>query len=436
MRLVRRRTSSGFGVCVIKDVSEEKKREEQWRLDLERVQLTEEILDSLPFALSVKDRGLNYAAVNRAMCRLMERDAEKIIGRNDRELLQPDIAAMFELSDRRALDNGGLLAYPEQVKGFGEGGPFMTYKWRVGKPGRNFLVTMPQDMAAMDAIDMRGLVVMGGVGTTPLGETYVTQQACSGQRVLLVTAHDMLAEQAVKTLVNLGFDSCAVRDEAELGAFLSLAGDASVGVDLIVIDSHMDVACLELARRHDVAVLPLDSYQIANQLGLAVARALNGLQRPVVADPARPVAAEMTLAANPATGGCDADLDVLVAEDNDVNRILFSQILEGLGYSYAIAGNGRELVDLWQERRPRILLVDTTLPDMSGEDAVREIRLCEATQGGRVPVIGVLARAVDGDRESCLAAGMDDTLLKPLSPAMVEAAIRHFLSDGHMAETA
>ena len=66
---------------------------------------------------------------------------------------------------------------------------------------------------------------------------------------------------------------------------------------------------------------------------------------------------------------------------------------------------------------------------MSGEDVIREIRLHEQAGQTRVPVIGVLSRAMEGDREACRHAGMDDTLLKPLSPDMVGNAIRRFLSD-------
>ena len=60
----KRRLPSGYGVCVIKDISEQKKREEQWRLDTERVQITEEVLDSLPFPISVKDRNGTFVAAH------------------------------------------------------------------------------------------------------------------------------------------------------------------------------------------------------------------------------------------------------------------------------------------------------------------------------------------------------------------------------------
>lgn len=428
IRFIKRRMPSGFGVCVIKDVSEEKKREDQWRLDLERVQLTEEILETLPFPVSVKDKGLNYAAVNRAMSKLLGREPEKIIGRNDRELLAPELATMFELSDRRALDNGGLLAYPEQIKGFGEGRPFMTYKWRVGKPGRSFLVTVPQDLKANDSVDLRGLTIMGAGANAAAGQAYATDQACSGERVLLVTGNPVLEKQALETLSHLGFDSCAVHDETELEAFLTMAIESGIHVDLIVVDSQMEVVCLELADRFGVMSLPLDAYQIANQLAVAVAHALNSVGNDyTTSNTSRGEVVELAL---PSAGEWQHEgLDVLVAEDNEVNQIVLSQIMESLGYVYAIAGTGAETLHLWQEKHPRVILLDTTLPDMSGEDVIREIRLHEQAGQTRVPVIGVLARAMEGDREACRHAGMDDTLLKPLSPDMVGNAIRRFLSD-------
>ena len=108
---------------------------------------------------------------------------------------------------------------------------------------------------------------------------------------------------------------------------------------------------------------------------------------------------------------------------------LLALILPLAGYVYAIAGTGAETLHLWQEKHPRVILLDTTLPDMTGEDVIREIRIHEQTAQVHVPVIGVLARPMEGDREACRHAGMDDTLLKPLSPDMVGSAIRRFLSD-------
>jgi CheY-like chemotaxis protein len=118
---------------------------------------------------------------------------------------------------------------------------------------------------------------------------------------------------------------------------------------------------------------------------------------------------------------------VLVAEDNDINQIVFSQILEGLGYAYRIAANGEEVVQLCYELRPDIVLMDVTLPVINGFEACRRIR--EMEQGTRrpTPVIGVLVQAFERDREECFAAGMNDVMLKPLSPDAVAAVLARAL---------
>src|SRR5262249_14501876 len=85
LRIAKRRLPNGFGICVISDVSEERKREEQWRTDLERVKLTEDILDHLPFPLFVKDRQMTYVAVNRAFCDKYQTAADDVLGRKGEE---------------------------------------------------------------------------------------------------------------------------------------------------------------------------------------------------------------------------------------------------------------------------------------------------------------------------------------------------------------
>lgn len=100
VRFVKRRLPGGYGVTIISDISESKKREEQWRSDLERVQLTEDILDNLPFPLFVKDRNLTYVAVNLAFCEKYQTSADEVLGRKSGDLFSEEIAKRFEESDR------------------------------------------------------------------------------------------------------------------------------------------------------------------------------------------------------------------------------------------------------------------------------------------------------------------------------------------------
>jgi CheY-like chemotaxis protein len=122
-------------------------------------------------------------------------------------------------------------------------------------------------------------------------------------------------------------------------------------------------------------------------------------------------------------------LDVLVAEDNEVNRLVIGHILRAAGFSYEMAVNGREAVEKHQEFKPRIVLMDVSMPEMNGYEATAAIRAADAEAGRRTPIIGVTAHAVKGDREECLAAGMDDYVPKPVSPKSLSAKIREYLAD-------
>jgi CheY-like chemotaxis protein len=123
-------------------------------------------------------------------------------------------------------------------------------------------------------------------------------------------------------------------------------------------------------------------------------------------------------AAAPAAGGPAAEhrLDILVAEDNEVNQLVFTQILAETNLSFEIVGNGELALRAYGEMRPRMILMDVSMPKMSGLEATAAIRDLEAESGAHVPIIGVTAHALKGDRERCIDAGMDDYLSKPISP--------------------
>jgi CheY-like chemotaxis protein len=120
-------------------------------------------------------------------------------------------------------------------------------------------------------------------------------------------------------------------------------------------------------------------------------------------------------------------IDVLVAEDNDVNQIVFTQILQATGLNFLVVGNGAEAVEAWERHTPRIIMMDVSMPVMNGHDATRRIRERERGQGHRVPIIGVTAHALDSDRDLCLDAGMDDYMAKPISPELLEEKIALWL---------
>jgi signal transduction histidine kinase/DNA-binding response OmpR family regulator len=132
-----------------------------------------------------------------------------------------------------------------------------------------------------------------------------------------------------------------------------------------------------------------------------------------------------------ADAGRDDGIDILLAEDNEVNRIVFTQILDATPWRYAIARDGEEAVALSARLSPALMLFDVSMPGMNGLDAARAVRAREAANGlPRTPIVAVTAHALKGDMDRCLEAGMDDYLTKPVSPARLQATIAKWLPDG------
>ena len=120
-------------------------------------------------------------------------------------------------------------------------------------------------------------------------------------------------------------------------------------------------------------------------------------------------------------------IDILVAEDNEVNQLVISQILQATGYTYLMANNGEEAVKLYQKHAPRLICMDVSMPVMNGHEATRAIREIELKTQVNTPIIGVTAHAIKGDMERCFEAGMDDYISKPVSPEKLEAKIEDWM---------
>ncbi len=122
-------------------------------------------------------------------------------------------------------------------------------------------------------------------------------------------------------------------------------------------------------------------------------------------------------------------LHVLVAEDNAVNQRVIVRLLEKMGHIPIVAYNGQEALDAYESRPFDVVLMDVQMPVMDGLTATRMIRESEARHPGRrrLPIMALTAYAMRGDRERCLAAGMDEYLTKPVKPEELSAALNRLV---------
>src|SRR5262245_49512807 len=122
-------------------------------------------------------------------------------------------------------------------------------------------------------------------------------------------------------------------------------------------------------------------------------------------------------------------LNILVAEDNEINALLAQSLLKRLGHRCAVAATGDAAIATWSSAQAAgapfdLVLMDVHMPGSDGIAATRHLRTLEAEHGAtRTPVIALTANALDEDRDACLSAGMDGFLTKPLDRERLAAAL-------------
>ncbi|OYW73868.1 MAG: hypothetical protein B7Z37_19975 [Verrucomicrobia bacterium 12-59-8] len=121
-----------------------------------------------------------------------------------------------------------------------------------------------------------------------------------------------------------------------------------------------------------------------------------------------------------------ASMRVLIVEDGHVNQLVGARMLEKRGHVVTLAANGREAIDRCGKEAFDAILMDVHMPGINGYEATARIRQTEQTTGRHVPIIAMTANALKGDRELCLAAGMDDYISKPLRSAELFQVVEQF----------
>jgi two-component system sensor histidine kinase/response regulator len=246
-------------------------------------------------------------------------------------------------------------------------------------------------------------------------------------------------------------------DEDEGGAAaLARMRDASAdgrAYDVVVLDLNMpEMDGLELARHiaadPDIAAAKLFLLSSSGKVSDQVAqefRLSGALSKPVrqselfnclvggldgTAEPVAPPTGE-------AGPGVRRTGHILLVEDNAMNQLVATKIVEKLGYTVDVAENGHLALVAIEAHESGVgspaatpydaVLMDCQMPEMDGYEATRQLRRIESGTSRRLPVIAMTAAAMDGDRERCLAAGMDDYVTKPVRAAAVDAALARWI---------
>jgi CheY-like chemotaxis protein len=137
-----------------------------------------------------------------------------------------------------------------------------------------------------------------------------------------------------------------------------------------------------------------------------------------------PVAAPQ--AEQPTIKQFDTNASIMVVEDEPVNMLLISEVLQKMGFGVIKAGNGREAIELLRNTRPALVFMDVNMPEMDGFTATAIIRGLPGPAAS-IPIIALTADAMKEDRERCLQAGMNDYLSKPFRLEEIETVLKNHL---------
>jgi CheY-like chemotaxis protein len=262
-----------------------------------------------------------------------------------------------------------------------------------------------------------------------------------GRRVLVVDDNETNRRIVAVHLGRWGMDAQATASPREALDWVR-AGQA---FDLAILDFHMpELDGVELAEaihettsERPVPVIVLSSVGTRERRSTAVAGELTKPVKPsslhdsivtVLASGGAPTRTAPSRPAIDAGLAASHPLRILLAEDNAVNQKLALRLLERMGYTADVAVNGRAALDALEAATYDVVLMDVQMPELDGLEATRQARARWPERDVRI--VAMTANAMEGDREMCLAAGMNDYVSKPIKPAELAAALMRAPSNG------
>jgi signal transduction histidine kinase/chemotaxis response regulator CheB len=283
-------------------------------------------------------------------------------------------------------------------------------------------------------------------------ELRIEPSPLEGRRVLAVDDNAANRKLLTRLLAAWRMPHALTSSAAEALAELRRAAAGGTPYEMVILDHHMperdgldlaaDIRADDALRRLPLLLLTsrgecLNSKQMKT-CGLSACelkplhpdKLRTALGR-VLATASRTGSAEPAAAADPGPRKPRGEARILLAEDNPVNQKVTLLQLRNLGHAADVAGNGAEALAALRRHRYRLVLMDAQMPEVDGLEATRQIRRAEAIgEPGfetRIRIVAMTANAMSGDREACLAAGMDDYLAKPVTPEELREMLgRHF----------